>query len=193
MFEKFTDTVTLVRMIQAGDIGRLGKVVRAGARIDRRTTYDPWMTPLDAAASIGSVEATSILLTAGAPIFGSSIYEAILRDNADVLRLFHRVDPKFHQRFGQDSNNRANPRLNQWLSVFTARDFAVSIHAERCASFLQEIAARHHPKTKPHHAGNCTAVLIEEESFLSFGGVNVDGLVEVTAGFYCAKCGRFVR
>lgn len=193
MFEKFTDTVTLVRMIQAGDIDRLKKVVRAGAKIDRRTTYDPWMTPLDAAASTGNVEATSILLNAGAPIFGSSIYEAILRDCADVLKLFHRVDPKFHQRFDQDSNNRPNPRLNRWLSVFTARDLAVSIHAEGCASFLQEVAARHHHNTKAHHAGTCTAIFIEEESFLSFGGINLDGLAEVTAGFYCAKCGHFVR
>lgn len=193
MFESFTDTVTIVRMIQSGDVARLRKVVAAGAKIDRRTTYDPWMTPLDAAAATQNYDAATILLAGGAPIFGSSIFEAIHQDAVDILRLFHKVDANFHQRFRSDSNNRINPRLNRWLSIFTALDLAISISARNCVEFLEEIGARKHANFKTHQLDSCTAVFIEEESFLSFGGVNIDGLAEVTAGFYCAKCERFIN
>ena len=191
MFERFTDPITIVRMIQAGDVVRLKRVVAAGAKIDRRTTFDPWMTPLDAAASTPNLAATEVLLAAGAPVLGSSIFEAIRRDAANVLKLYYQVDPKFHQRFGQDSNGSANPRLNRWLLIFTALDYAISINSPACASLLEEVGARRHPNTKPHRRG-CTGVFIEEEAFLSFGGVNIDGMAEVTTGFYCAKCQHFV-
>jgi len=45
MFERFTDPITIVRMIQQGDLSRLRKVISAGAKIDRRTSGEPWMTP----------------------------------------------------------------------------------------------------------------------------------------------------
>lgn len=192
MFERFTDPVTVVRMIQQGDLDRLRRVVAGGARIDRRTPLDPWMTPLDAACATGNAAATDILIKAGAPIYGSSIYEAIKADSVDILKRFQAHEAKFYQRFQQEANNQHNPKLNRWLSSFTALDFAISIGASRSTSFLTEIGARRRPTTKPHMKG-CTGILIEDESFVTRGGVNIDGLAEVTTGFYCAKCERFVR
>jgi hypothetical protein len=192
MFERFTDPVTVVRMIQQGDLDRLKRVISGGARIDRRTPLDPWMTPLDAACAAGSVAAVDLLINAGVAIYGSSIYEAIKTDSLDILKRFQAHDAKFHLRFQQEANNQHNPKLNRWLSNFTALDFAISVGASRCITFLTEIGARRHPTTKPHLKG-CTGILIEDESFIAKGGVNVDGLTEVTTGFYCAKCERFVR
>lgn len=85
MFERFTDPITIVRMIQQGDLSRLRKVISAGAKIDRRTSGEPWMTPLDAAASSQDTQAVALLLAAGAPIYGSSIYDAIAKDAVRVL------------------------------------------------------------------------------------------------------------
>jgi len=191
MFERFTHPVTVMRMILQGDVGRLRRVIAGGAKIDRRTTYDPWMTPLDAAASTLSTIAAELLLSAGAPICGSSIYEAIQKDGVEVLQLFHRFDPKFYLRFQQEANNRHNPRLNRWMSTFTALDFAISINATKCANYISVLGAQKHSSTKRHGPG-CTAILIQEESFIIRGGVNVDGFAEVTTGYYCAKCERFV-
>lgn len=191
MFERFTESITIVRMIEQGDLGRLQKVISAGAKLDRRTACNPWMTPLDAAASSQNAQATAMLLAAGAPIYGSSIYDAISKDAVQILRAFHRCDSKFHERFRSEANNRLNPRLNRWLSIFTALDFATSVEATNCAAYLFELGARSHSTTKPHRQG-CTAILISEESFIALGGVNVDGLAEVTTGLYCAKCQDFV-
>lgn len=192
MFERFTDTVTVVRMIQQGDIDRLRKVIAGNARIDRRTPLDPWMTPLDAACATGSVDAADILINAGALIYGSSIYEAIKIDSVEILKRFEAHDAMFHKRFQQEANNQKNPKLNRWLSNFTALDFAISLGASRSILFLTEIGARRHPTIKPHMKG-CTGVLIEDESFITRGGMIIDGLSEFTTGFYCAKCERFVR
>ena len=93
MFERFTDPITIVRMIQQGDLSRLRKVISAGAKIDRRTSGEPWMTPLDAAASSQDTQAVALLLAAGAPIYGSSIYDAIAKDAVRVLQSFHSHDP----------------------------------------------------------------------------------------------------
>ncbi len=191
MFERFTDPTTMVRMVQQGELGRLRKAIAGGARVDRRTTYDPWMTPLDAAASTQNTSAAEQLLSAGAHIYGSSIHEAIQRDGFELLQLFHRFDPKFYLRFRQEANNRQNPRLNRWLLTFTTLDFAISINATKCANYLSELGAPRHPTTK-RHGPSCIAILIEEESFVTRGGVNIDGLTEVTTGYYCAKCERFV-
>ena len=94
MFERFTDPITIVRMIQQGDLSRLRKVISAGAKIDRRTSGEPWMTPLDAAASSQDTQAVALLLAAGAPIYGSSIYDAIAKDAVRVLQSFHSHDPR---------------------------------------------------------------------------------------------------
>src|SRR6266545_3908447 len=107
----------------------------------------------------------------------------------ELLQLFHRFDPKFYLRFRQEANNRQNPRLNRWLLTFTTLDFAISINATKCANYLSELGAPRHPTTK-RHGPSCIAILIEEESFVTRGGVNIDGLTEVTTGYYCAKCER---
>ena len=153
MFERFTDPITIVRMIQQGDLSRLRKVISAGAKIDRRTSGEPWMTPLDAAASSQDTQAVALLLAAGAPIYGSSIYDAIAKDAVRVLQSFHSHDPRFYDRFRQEASNQLNPRLNRWLSNFTAMDFAVSIEAKECATYLSELGARKHPIAKPHRKG----------------------------------------
>ena len=190
MFERFTDPVTVVRVIQQGDLVRLGKLIAGGCRIDRRTTYDPWMTPLDASAATGNFAAAEMLLEGGAPIQGSSIYDAVAKDACQILRLFQKYDAKFYTRFTQEAGNRLNPRLNRWLSLFTALDFATSIHAESCRTFLEEIGAPKKAEVRKHRP-DCTAVYIRENSFIVRGGVNIDGLTEITEGFYCAKCESF--
>lgn len=192
MFERFTDPVTVVRTVLARDINKLRKLVHGGARIDCRTKCDPWMTPLDAACTTKQIEAIEMLLDAGAPVYGSAIYDAIAADFVGGLQAFERHDEKFHQKFQQEAGNNRNPRLNRWLSEFTALDFAISVHAMKCSEFLQSINARRHEHIKPHR-GTCSAVFIEEESFVSIRGVNLNGLTEVTSGFYCAKCLCFIN
>lgn len=191
MFERFTDPVTVVRTILARDIANLKRLINGGARLDRRISGDPWMTPMDAACATKQPEAVNALLQANVPVFGSSIYEAISADFAYALRAFHRKDQNFHCNFQRDRESAANPKLNRWLSEFTALDFAMSVNATQCAEFLEEISARKHPTIKQHRQG-CYAVFIQEESFFATRGVNVDGLVGATSGFYCAKCDRFV-
>ena len=146
---------------------------------------------MDAACATKQTEALNALLQANVPIFGSSIYEAISADFAYALRAFHRNDQDFHRNFQRDRGSAANPRRNRWLSEFTALDFAISVNATQCVEFLEGLSARKHPTIKQHRQG-CYAVFIQEDSFVATRGVNVDGLVGATSGFYCAKCDRFI-
>ena len=75
MFERFTDPVTVVRTVLARDMTKLRRLIDGGARVDRRTTYDPWMTPLDAACSTNQIEAVDALLPHQVPA-----REAVLRE-----------------------------------------------------------------------------------------------------------------
>ena len=74
--------------------------------------------------------------------------------------------------------------------MFTALDFAVSIHSPKCVTFLTELGAPMNPSKC--HGPSCAAILIEEKSFMFHGGVNIDGLTETTKGYYCAKCHSFI-
>ena len=192
MFERFADTVTVVRAVRNNDLPLLAKLINAGAKIDRRTGVTPWETPLDAAASTGNLTAARMLLEAGSPIFGSSIFDAIAIDCADILKLFRLFDPQFFGHFRDEPPYSQNPRLNRWTLEFSALDFAASFHASECISFLESIGAKRQSR-RILHKPTCSAVFIQEESFVSIGGVVRDGLTEVTCGYYCAKCGMFIR
>ncbi|EIC28770.1 MULTISPECIES: ankyrin repeat domain-containing protein [Methylomicrobium] len=192
MFERFTDPITVVSLAQQGNIEKLQKLIRGGCRIDRRTTYDPWMTPLDASAAAGNTVCTEFLLSVGAPLWGSSIFEAIQVDSRPILEVFHKHDAVFFRNFYRDKEFSQNPRLNRWLLHFTALDYALSIGANACSEFLTEIGAQKKDKFTKCRRGHY-APLIKDESFVSFGGMNLDGLCEVTEGYYCAKCETFIR
>jgi len=163
-----------------------------GRSLNTREKYEPWRIPMDYAAAAGNATLARVLLECGAGIWGSSILEAIKIDSAEVLICFHSHDPKFYQRFSHEPGNLSNPMLNRWLSTFTALDYAVSIGAEASIAFMTELGARRHPTTKPHWE-KCTGILIEDEFFIKLNGINIDGLSQVTTGFYCAKCERFLR
>ena len=105
----------LIRLAKEGDMARLRKLIAGGCRLDRRTGLDPWMTPLDAASAAGNPECVEILLSGGAPLWVSSIYEAIKVDAEAVLHAFHRHDKEFYRSFSKDKDFCANPRLNRWL------------------------------------------------------------------------------
>jgi hypothetical protein len=92
LFERFTDPVTVVNLARQGNIEKLQKLIRGGCRIDRRTTYDPWMAPLDASAAAGNTACTDFLLSVGAPLWGSPIFEAIQIDSRPILDVFHKHD-----------------------------------------------------------------------------------------------------
>jgi hypothetical protein len=192
LFERFTDTVTIVNHARQGNKERLQKLITSGCRIDRRTTYDPWMTPLDAAAVAGNAACAALLLSGGAPLLGSSIFEAIRVNSRPVLEVFHMHDASFFRNFWKDKEFSQNPRLNRWLLHFTALDYALSVDATECSRFLTEIGAPKKEKFIKCRDGHY-APLIKDESFMAFGGMNVDGLCEVTEGYYCAKCESFVR
>jgi ankyrin repeat protein len=162
MFERFTDSVTVVRVVQQGNLVRLRRLISGGCRIDRRTPYDPWMTPLDAAVIAESFSMAETLLENGAPIDGSSIYHAIARDAVQFLHLFQRHDERLFTHFTRESGNRQNPRLNRWLLLFTALDFATSIHAQSSIAFLEQMRAPRKQNTR-NHWSNCTGIYIQEK------------------------------
>jgi hypothetical protein len=191
LFERFTDPLTVVNFARQGNSEMLLKLIRGGCKIDRRTTYDPWMTPLDAASAAGQTKCVDLLLSRGALLWGSSIFEAIQVDSRPVLEVFYRHDVSFYQNFWKDKPSSQNPRLNRWLLHFTALDYALSLDASACSAFLTEIGAPKKHKFTKCHRGHY-APLIKDESFLSFGGMNMDGLCKVTEGYYCAKCEAFV-
>jgi ankyrin repeat protein len=175
LFERFTVAVTVVNLARQGNMEKLQKLIRGGCRIDRRTTYDPWMTPLDAAAIVGNAACADLLLSSGAPLAGSSIFEAIRVDSRPVLEVFHRHDAFFFRNFLKDKDGSENPRLNRWLLHFTALDYALSVGATACSRFLTEVGAPKKKKSIKCYRGHY-APLIEDQSFLSFRGVNTDEL-----------------
>ncbi|OAH95959.1 hypothetical protein A1332_05425 [Methylomonas methanica] len=184
--------MTVVNLARQGNLETLQKLIHGGCRIDRRTTYDPWMTPLDAAAVVGNAACADLLLRAGAPLWGSSIFEAIQVDSRPILEVFHRHDAVFFRDFRKDKEFSPNPRLNRWLLHFTALDYALSIGATACSGFLTEVGAQKKDKFTKCRRGHY-APLIKDESFVSVVGMNLDGLCEATEGYYCAKCEAFVR
>lgn len=190
MFERFASPFQVVRAVESGDTARLLKLIRGGCRIGRRETYNPWKTPLDAAVGTGRHDFVKVLLDAGAPIVGSSIVEALQKDDAETLRLFYEKDPKFHQRFRQDTDHRINPRLNRWTLNFSALDYALALGAKRCADFLGSLGM------KPRESSRCFAghhaVFIEDEEPYIHGGIHIDNKWVVTKGYYCVRCERFV-
>lgn len=190
LFERFTGPTTVVKLARQGNIEKLQQLIRGGCRIDRRTTYAPWMTPLDASAAAGNTACTELLLIAGAPIWGSSIFEAIQADSRPILEVFHKHDAVFFRNFLRDKEFSQNPRLNRWLLHFTALDFALSIGATSCSVFLAEIGAHKKDKFTKCRRGHYSP-LINDESFVSFGGMNLDGRCEIIEGYYCAKCETF--
>lgn len=86
-----------MNLVRQGNMEKLQKLIRGGCRIDRRTTYDPWMTPLDAAVAAGNAACADLLLSVGAPLWGSSIFEAIRADSRPILDVFHRYDTFFSE------------------------------------------------------------------------------------------------
>lgn len=218
MFERFFDPVSVMRIAAQGDTQKLKKLINAGCRLDRRTGLDPWMTPLDAAVASGHLDCVEMLIGGGAPIIGSAIYEAIVRDSKEALEIFARNDDSFYQKFRVDSpNGGLNPKLNNWLSEFTALDLAVSFDSKRCAEFLAKIGAPQHKHLKScspllpvkddsgivrrplagekwqFYRQRCFAILIESDEFVTRRGTNIDGLSMATTGYYCAKCASFLK
>lgn len=195
MFERFTSAHKVAQIVRQGDIAKLKKIIRSGCRIDKRAppTYflPSWMTPLDVAANTGNASIADMLLTAGVPLWGSSIFEAITADNLPVLQVFHKHNASFFNNFLKDKEFSQNPFLNRWLLLFTALDYALSINADACSQFLTEIGAPKKEKFTKCRKGHY-APLIRDIEFMSFGGVNFDGHSTVTEGYYCAKCGSFV-
>ena len=100
MFERFADAMTVVKAAGSGDLPRLRKFAESGCSLDRRTTYDPWLNPMDAAIRSKNVSAVQLLLDSKVPVWGSSIWEAIKIDSTPILKLFHAHEEKFHQKFG---------------------------------------------------------------------------------------------
>lgn len=191
MFEKFLSASAVVSIVQKDDARRLRKLISAGCRLDRRTTYVPRLTPLDAATISGNFECIKLLLTARVPVIGSSIYFAIKRDAVEILQFFSHYEKNFHRNFASDGEHESNPHLHRWLSCFTALDFATSIGSNRCAALLQKLNAQRSDKCKKHRS-HCTAIYICERSFIVSQGINIDGQSLETSGFYCAKCDDFV-
>lgn len=89
MFERFTSAHAMVEIVFQEDFQKLKKIIPSGCNLDRRVPpYYPrktWMTPLDAAAASGNSATTDLLLSSGAAMLGSSIFEAIEIDSLPVI------------------------------------------------------------------------------------------------------------
>ena len=193
MFERFTSPSSINRVIARGDIPSLRKLIRGGCRLGRRETYDPWKTPLDVAVASGSREIVQLLLDAEAKICGTSLIEAMTRDDIEVFRLFQQKDMKFFRFFHADDErlinpHNTNPRLNRWTSHFSVLDYALALGSEKCAAFLLSIglvARQSKLCLYRHHA-----VFIHDEEPYRGGR---DNLWVASEGFYCLRCGNFIK
>lgn len=85
MFERFSSPTSVIRAITRGDIPAVLRLIRGGCRLDRRETYDPWKTPLDAAVASGRTDIIRVLLDAQVKIVGSSVVEALARDDLEPI------------------------------------------------------------------------------------------------------------
>lgn len=193
MFERFASPFQVVRAIESGDTPALLKLIRGGCYLDRRDTYDPWKTPLDAAVTSGRIDVVKILLEAGVKIVGSSVIEALLRDDAEVLRLFHENDPMFLRRFHADDEHivtphNTNPRLNRWTYHFSALDYALALNSQHCAEFFASIGLKPRASKRCLHSHH--AVLIQDEEPYRGG---MDNLWVTTEGYYCVRCEGFIK
>lgn len=218
MFEMFTDPVSVMRIAADGNAQKLKKLIDAGCKLDRRTSLDPWMTPLDAAVASGHFDCVEMLVTGGAQITGSAILEAIVRDAKEALEIFASTDTSFYRKFlGGGSNIGFNSTPIKWPSKFTVVDLAVSFDAKRCTDFLLKIGApypKHVRSCSPllpikdnsgkvrrplpgekwqFYRQRCFAILVETDEFVTRRGTNLDGLSIVTTGYYCAKCASFLK
>ena len=218
MFELFTDPVSVMRIAADGNTQKLKKLIDAGCRLDRRTSLDPWMTPLDAAVASGHLDCVEMLVTGGAQITGSAIFEAIVRDAKEALEIFASTDTSFYRKFlGGGSNSGLNSSPIKWPSKFTVIDLAVSFDSKRCTAFLAEIGApypKHVRSCSPllpikddsgkvrrplpgekwqFYRQQCFAILVESDEFIIRRGANFDGLSMVTTGYYCAKCASYLK
>ena len=181
MFESFTDVRTLNRLLETGHIDKFVHLVRNGANVNRRAPYAPQDTPLDIAVRLRNVELVHFVLMAGAEVQSSSIEIAVETDFAGAIQEFALANPHFYRKLS----------LRGPLEQFNLLEYAESHHAH---SVVAELGRTPLTSGRPRraHWTDCTAFLIQIEEFVSFGHVNVDGLVEVTKGYYCAKCKRFV-
>ena len=150
------------------------------------------MTPLDASAAAGNTSCVNLLLSVGAPLLGSSIFEAIQVDSLPILKVFYKYDAAFFRNFQRDKEFSQNPRLNRWTLHFSALDYALSIDATACSGFLAEIGAYKKGESTKCRKGHY-APLIKDESFTSFGGMNLDGSCRVIEGYYCVQCNDFIN
>lgn len=189
MFERFADAMTVVKVAGSGDLAKLRKFAESGCSLDRRTTYDPWMNPMDAAIRSKNVSAVQLLLDSQVPVWGSSIWEAIKIDAAPILQLFHSHEEKFYRKFGVDKGARTNPRLHRWTLCFTALDFSLAIGATNSSELLARIGVPQ-SVSKRCHCGH-HAPRIRDERFAITRGVNVDGQTEMVEGYYCVHCDSF--
>lgn len=193
MFERFASATTVIRAINAGDMLCVLRLVRGGCRLDRRESYAPWRTPLDAAVAAGRADIARVLLDANAKIIGSSVIEALARDDIEMLRLFYEKDSKFYRFFHSDEERRItphnrNPRLNHWTLNFSVLDYALAVGAKRCGEFIATLGVKAH-KSKRCFQGHHAVLIHDEEPFL--GGR--DNLFVTTEGYYCVRCEDFIN
>lgn len=150
-------------------------------------------TPLDAATRGLKISCVELLLSSSVPVLGSSIVEAIQQDAVDILKVFYRHNPHFTKEFSTNTPRRGiNPLLNRWELCFTALNYALALDSNACAKFLLEIGQKKTKKYATCRRGHF-APWISEESFVTNGGVNMDGLTEVVSGYYCIQCEKFIR
>ena len=161
-----------------------------GRRLGVRGTLEPWRIPMDYAAEAGNSRLARVLLECGSPLCGSSIYEAISSDSVAVLEVFQEFDAAFYSQFKRDMEHQLNPRLNRWTEHFTALDYARSIQASQCISYLERMGAPAKENFRKCR-DDCVGIYISDDNFLSFESVNRDGLALNTSGYYCAKCRAF--
>jgi hypothetical protein len=161
-----------------------------GRCLEVRGALDPWRIPMDYAAEASNSALARVLLECGSPLWGSSIYEAISSDAVAVLEVFHEFKANFYTQFNRDKQYQTNPKLNRWTAHFTALDFARSIQASKCTGFLEGLVAPAKASFRKCRS-SCVGIYIEDDNFLSIGGVNRDGLALNTSGYYCAKCEAF--
>lgn len=161
-----------------------------GRRLEVRGSLEPWRIPMAYAAEAGNSTLARVLLESGSPLWGSSIYEALHSDAVAVLEVFREADAAFYAQFSRDEQYQPNPRLNRWTAHFTALDYARSIQAFQCTSYLEQLGAPAKANFRKCRS-LCVGIYISDDNFLSIGGVNRDGLALNTSGYYCAKCGAF--
>lgn len=190
MFEGHETAAAVVALVERGDLATLWKLVERGCLINRRTRGRRHATPLDIAAGRGDLPSAAFLLDCGAPIEGSSLFDAISADAVRILELFHGRDREFHRLFLDDSKLGLNPRLDRWLTHYTALDYAQATGARSCATFLKRIGAPDASVSRVCVCGGY-APHITQPVFVCFGGMGAEGLFDDVHGYHCVRCGTF--